>query len=187
MQSIGSYSKSYSKIFSGIIIMIKRAFLQSHALFGGLSDEEIEDIIPLLREERFSKGECIVKEGEDGDRLYFLCEGSVEVLKEIHSPTGAVTVRLAALDEGDTFGEMELIDIQPRSASVRALDNVSTLTLSNKDMYEIYHNNLKAFTLIIMNIAREISRRLRRMDALVGSSLYSAPWNENRPAGRAER
>ena len=79
------------------------------------------------------------------------------------------------MNEGDTFGEMELIDIQNRSASVRALENLTVLTLSNEDMYEIFERNQAAFIIIPMNIAREINRRLRKMDALVASSLYSDP------------
>ena len=154
--------------------MVDGTFLQSHALFGGISDEAIEKILPLLQEEKFSAGENIVGEGEDGDRLYFICEGSVEVFKSADTPEGASERRLAVLAVGDTFGEMELIDIQPRSATVRALETVRALSLSNADMYEIYKSDLETFTMIIMNMAREISRRLRAMDALVGSSLYSA-------------
>lgn len=154
--------------------MVKGAFLQSHALFGGISDEAIKEIMPLLKAENFSAGASIVNEGEEGDRLYLICEGSVEVVKTVETPEGAVEKRLAVFGVGDTFGEMELIDIQPRSATVRALETVSALSLSNADMYGIYQSNLEAFTMIVMNLAREISRRLRAMDALVGSSLYSA-------------
>jgi CRP-like cAMP-binding protein len=155
--------------------MVNVEFLQSHALFGGISKGDMESIQTLLREERFTKGEFLAREGEQGDRLYFVCEGSVEVLKEVHSSAGVEQVSLAIFGKGDTIGEMELIDIQPRSASVRALENVLTLSLSHQDIYQIYKNNRNAFTMLVLNIAREISRRLRRMDALVGSSLFSAP------------
>ena len=164
--------------------MVRAQFLQSHALFGGICDEDIKKIRPLLREEHFSKGEFIFKQGEVGDRLYFLYEGSVEILSEIRSPTGVAQTRLAVLGKGDTFGEMVLIDLQHRSASVRALEEVSALTLSNRDIYQIYKNNLKAYTMIIMNIAREISRRLRKMDALVGSSLYARPHEKDGSQGK---
>lgn len=156
-------------------VMIGTEFLRSHSLFGGISDEGIEVIKPLLKEEHFPKGEFIVKEGESGDRLYFICEGSVEILKEIKTPEGVTQGTLAVLETGDTFGEMELIDIQCRSATVRALKDVTAQSLSNKDMFTIYKSNLETFTMIILNLAREISRRLRNMDVLVGSSLYSAP------------
>ena len=152
---------------------IKRDFLQSHALFGGITDSDIEDIILLLKEEHFDKGDFIIKEGDDGDMLHFIIEGSVEVVKRRNDDGEPPYQQLAVFGPGDTFGEMELIDIQKRSASVRALEEVSALTLSNMDMYALYHSNLKAYTMIIMNIAREISRRLRAMDRFIEHSLYT--------------
>ncbi len=166
--------------------MVRSKLLQTCPLFGGISNEVIEEIRPVLREEHFSKGEYIIKEGEEGDRLYLLYEGSVEVLKEISSPRGVEQRRLTLLGKGETFGEMELLDMLCCSASVRALEEVSTLTLSNRDMYKIYKSNLPAFTMIVMNLAREISRRLRRMDALVGSSLYSGPQGKNGLSGHTD-
>jgi CRP/FNR family cyclic AMP-dependent transcriptional regulator len=154
--------------------MVGKEFLQSHALFGGITDDDIKMISGLFKEEQFVEGDYIIKEGEDGDRLYFICKGSVEVLKQVQQAEGAIQERLTVFGTGDTFGEMELIDIQRRSASVRAIEDVSALSLSNRDMYSIYKSSPTAYTMIIMNIAREISRRLRKMDAVVANSLFSA-------------
>jgi CRP-like cAMP-binding protein len=152
--------------------MVGIDFLQSHALFGGLSERDLKKVVPLLKEATFSRGTTIITQAEPGDRLYFICKGSVEVVVEMVTPDGPVSKRLAVLGEGDTFGEMELIDIQPRSATVNALEDVEVLELTNMDVHSIYKNDLYVFTMIIMNLAREISRRLRKMDALVASSLY---------------
>jgi CRP-like cAMP-binding protein len=154
---------------------VERQFLQSNALFGGLSDEEIEQIIPLLKEEHYSMGDYIIREGEDGGSLHFIVHGRVEVVKQAEGDPEAPLTQLAVMGPGETFGEMELIDIQRRSASVRALDDVCALSLSNRNMYGLYHSNLKLYTMIIMNIAREISRRLRRMDALVAQTSVLLP------------
>ena len=69
--------------------------------------------------------------------------------------------------EGDVFGEMELIDVQPCAASVRALKHTKALTLSNKGLYQISQYDLKVFSLMIMNLARDISRRLRKADDII--------------------
>jgi CRP-like cAMP-binding protein len=153
--------------------MVTREYLQSHALFGGVDDDAMADIIPLRRHETYTKGAYVVREGDPESQMYFIRAGTVEVVK--FSDTQARELRLVILNEGDTFGEMELIDIQSRSASVRALENLTVLTLSSEDMYEIFERNQAAFIIMLMNIAREISRRLRKMDALVASSLYSDP------------
>ncbi len=150
--------------------MVRPEYLQSHALFGGVGTDDLESIIPLLHEEKFATGAYVVREGEQGSCMYFIRQGSVEVLISTDGTPGER--RLAVLNEGDTFGEMELIDVQNRSASVRALEDLNVLTLSNNDLYEIFHHNQEVFIIILMNIAREISRRLRKMDALVASSLF---------------
>jgi CRP-like cAMP-binding protein len=68
---------------------------------------------------------------------------------------------LRHLGPGDCFGEMALIDMSPRSASVIALEDCSALRLTNADLHRVYQADLEQFALIQMNIARELSRRLR--------------------------
>jgi CRP-like cAMP-binding protein len=159
--------------------MIGNKFLQSHCLFGGLSEEDLKLIKPLLKECHYEKQEIIVEEGGQGDRVYFICEGSVEILKKVKLSDGIVVQRIATLGVGDTFGEMELLDVQPSIATVRTLEPTYVLTLSNMDLYRISKLNLKAYTMIILNLARAISRRLRRMDALVAGSLSREGLNSS--------
>jgi len=151
--------------------MVGNKFLQSHCLFGGLSEDDLKLVKPLLKEYHYEKQEIIVEEGGQGDRVYFICEGSVEILKKVKLSNGIVVQRIATLGVGDTFGEMELLDVQPSIATVRTLEPTYVLTLSNMDLYRVSKINLKAYTMIILNLARAISRRLRRMDALVAGSL----------------
>ena len=146
-------------------------FLKLHSLFGGLNEEEMKKIRPLFKEEKFAMNDTILKENEHNDRLYFICEGSVEISRQIETPNDTATQKIATLGVGDTFGEMELIDIQPCAATVRALEDTVVLTLSNFDFHKISKINLKSFTLIVMNLAREISRRLRKADELLAESL----------------
>lgn len=146
-------------------------FLQQQPLFGAVDDQAMQAILPLMRELEFATGDVIVREGEDGDSLFVLCSGSVEVLKSCpvtHDPLGK---RIAILQVGDVFGEMELIDMQRRSATVRALEPVSALALSNGDLFQIYESDLPTFALIVLNLARELSRRLRSVDELAVRGL----------------
>jgi CRP-like cAMP-binding protein len=79
-------------------------------------------IIPLLSELNFAAGEAIVREGDDGDSLFIICSGSVEVLKAERCRRWHFEKRLAVLKVGDVFGEMELIDMQRRSARCARLN-----------------------------------------------------------------
>ncbi|MGJ8652498.1 MAG: cyclic nucleotide-binding domain-containing protein [Opitutaceae bacterium] len=145
-------------------------FLQGHALFGGFSDADMAKVVPLLQEDCFPKGTMIVVQGEMGDRLYFIEGGRVEVL---HTTEEGRETLLVHLEPGDAFGEMELIDIQARSATVRALEDVCCLSLSNRDIYQLYNTDLELYSRLLLNIAREISRRLRKMDDQAVSWLNS--------------
>ena len=145
--------------------MVDLTSLHSHSLFGGITEDQISSIRHFFVAEEFAEGEFIEREGEAGDRIYFIIEGQVEILKKI-TESGNLS-RIFMFSEGDVFGEMELIDVQPCAASVRALEPTKALTLSNKGLYQISKYDLKVFSLMIMNLARDISRRLRKADDII--------------------
>lgn len=141
--------------------------LRSKALFGGLNDNHLKSIAEFLKTEKFPKGAVVIKEKEIGDKMYLLTKGSVEVVK--YNKEEGKDEQITTLNEGDSFGEMELVDIQPRTATVRALVDLETVTFSNSDLLKLSQNNLEAFSIIFVNIARIISRRLRKMDEKIVS------------------
>ncbi|HPT50757.1 MAG TPA: cyclic nucleotide-binding domain-containing protein [Accumulibacter sp.] len=146
-------------------------FLQDQPLFGGVGEAAMQAIMPLLRDLDVPAGGVIVKEDDEGDSLYVIYRGAVEVLKSDPDADDPLGKRIAVLKVGDVFGEMELIDMQRRSATVRAMEPVSVLALSNGDMLRIYESDMPTFTLIVMNLARELSRRLRNLDTLAAHYL----------------
>lgn len=144
--------------------MISLDDLKCYSLFGGIMDDDLALIRSLLHSASFSTGVELMHEGDHGDRLYFILEGQVEILITDTEAPALHLKRIAILGPGETVGEMELIDIQPRAATVRALTPVSTVCLSTKDFFTIKKSHLETFTVIVMNLARDISRRLRHMD-----------------------
>ncbi len=147
-------------------------FLRTHSLFGGLADKPLTRIRELLTRKWYPAGGEIVREGESGGSLYMIWKGSAEVWKKNPDDPRKPPTRLALLKPGDSFGEMELIDIQPAVATVRAREETAVLILSNGDLYRFEQDDPRTFTMIIMNLAREISRRLRVMDNLAAQSLF---------------
>jgi CRP-like cAMP-binding protein len=143
--------------------------LRSKALFGGLEDKYLEIVVSLLRAERFPKNAVVMQEKEIGDKMYLITKGSVAVTK--YCPEEKTNKVLSVLREGDSFGEMELVDIQPRTATVKALTDLETVSLGGHDLLKLSHEQLYAFAIIAMNIARIISRRLRQTDERLISIL----------------
>jgi CRP-like cAMP-binding protein len=146
------------------------ALLREIGLFGALSDEVLEHIARNLKTVRVQPGESIFHEGDPARELYVVIEGEIEVLKK--SRRGRDT-RVAILGPHDAFGEMSVIDMQSRSATVRALAPAQLLKMTTEDMDALYRHDLKSYTLIILNIARDLSRRLRVTDGIVADFAAS--------------
>lgn len=140
------------------------AALRQMPVFGGLTDEELAKVVSLATTLRVPCGTWVVRQGDLAKELFVIQRGAMEVSAKIGDDEDRI---LSCLGAGDCFGEMALIDIQPRSASVRALEDSVLISLSNKAFRTLSDWNLQTYTLIVMNLAREISRRLRRADALV--------------------
>ena len=138
--------------------MVDIARLQEYPLFGGLLPEDVAIVKPYLCGAAYDAGDDILREGEPNGRIHFILEGAVEVTKR--------DKRIVQLAEGDTFGEVEVLDVQPTVATIRAVKATRLVYLSNHSMHEIYKENPKVFAMLIMNLARELARRLRRMDEL---------------------
>jgi len=136
--------------------MVNPESLQKYSLFGGLEPEQISLILPLMNMENFGPDEYVITEGRPNDKIYFLIEGTVAVTKN--------DIPLSRFGEGEAFGEIEVLDVMPSVASIRSISNVKVMSISNKALRDIYKIDIKIFSLMIMNLARDLSRRLRRMD-----------------------
>lgn len=87
------------------------------------------DAAPLLRPEHFEPGELIFRQGDLGDRVYMIRRGKAEVVQE----TGQGEKSLGILGPGDFFGEIAVLGMKPRSATVRCLEALDTMALPSSD------------------------------------------------------
>lgn len=131
--------------------------LQGTPLFGAIQAPALEVLLRGTVNVQIPAGAHFFREGEAANAMFVLESGRVSVVKRREG----VDHHLRDLGAGDCFGEMALIDMSPRSASVIALEDCSALRLTNADLLRVYQADLEQFALIQMNIARELSRRLR--------------------------
>ena len=144
--------------------------LREIGLFGALSEEVLEYLTRTLKPVRVAAGDALFREGDAARDMYVVLDGEAEVLK--NSRRGRPT-RIAILGPGDCFGEMSLIDVQPRSAMVRALGPTRLLRITTEDLDALYRHDLKAYALITLNVARNLSRRLRVTDGILADIAAS--------------
>lgn len=131
-------------------------------IFHGFKREQMVEIQTYLEEKSFNRGIYVVEEGTDASCMYILLNGEVEIWKA--SDNNQKAFCLGKLSDGDCFGEMSLVDCQRRSASVLAVSDLSVLVLPYSAMTKIYKTDPKLYAILLMNIAREISRRLRESE-----------------------
>jgi CRP/FNR family cyclic AMP-dependent transcriptional regulator len=140
-------------------------------LFGGLSQETLEVLASSIPASRVEAGEMVVEEGDTSTQMFVVIAGELEVIKKGES---GGDVRVAVLGPSDWFGEMSIIDVQPRSASVRAVAPTLMMTITADHVENLlYRRDMKDYALFIMNIARELSRRLRVADGIL-AQFYAA-------------
>jgi CRP/FNR family transcriptional regulator, cyclic AMP receptor protein len=139
----------------------RQDFLETIPIFAGLDAAAVSEISKAAEEASFQPGEIIVKEGEAGNRMFIIRSGRVEVAKNIAQPRETI---LAVLGPTDFLGEMSIIECVQRSASVRAIEETSLFTLKGTDLYRLYESRPDQYAIVILNIARDISRRLRAVD-----------------------
>jgi CRP-like cAMP-binding protein len=138
----------------------------------GLSAQELRLLATYSREERFAAGELIVAEGEPGDRLFIVVDGAVRISRMVPS---AGEECLAILARGEVFGEMSLIDEQPRSADARAHSGGCTVFSISRDLLEeVLSMDPDAAMQFLGLLCRLLCRRLRAMnERLVAWRLMS--------------
>jgi len=130
-------------------------------IFAGLNDGALELLAGRAKESVFNAGALIVGEGETGNRFFVILSGEVRVCKRLGRPG---EVELARLAQGEFFGEMCILETLPRSASVLASTEARLASLSSMDFLQLYNRMPDQYGILVLNLARDLSRRLRRLD-----------------------
>lgn len=148
-------------------------FIRKHPLFNGIADEELRRFQTYLIHQHVEAGQTIIQEGDKGDCMYILLDGMLEVLKRVVSKEQLGMERIAILEAGDTFGEMEFIDKQARSATVRVLEDSNIVVIKDSTMWKVAEQDCMTFSRLLLNLAKQVSMRLRKTDAYFAGSLFS--------------
>jgi CRP/FNR family transcriptional regulator, cyclic AMP receptor protein len=139
----------------------RRVALQGVPVFAGLDAAALTLLAQAVEESSFRAGDVIVREGEQGNRMFIIRSGRVEVVKHLSEPHETV---LDVLEARNFMGEMCIVDCVVRSASVRAVEETTLYSLRGIDLYRLFKKYPDQYAIIILNIARDLARRLRSID-----------------------
>jgi CRP-like cAMP-binding protein len=157
----------------------KLKFFRSIFLFRELSDGALVLLAGTVMEKNYAEGEVIFEEGDIGRACFIIAEGRIEIYQNKIAGNGAAAPgngssvqgpgslrdRLAVLQPGDFFGEMVLLDELPRSATARCLEPTRLYILYKSQFDSLISDNPRVGSLILHNLARLLSARLRRQSA----------------------
>src|SRR5262249_31198704 len=139
-----------------------RGLLARVSLFQGLAADALDDLAARLQVRSRPAGSIIVAEEQAGDALYIVAEGQAKVA--LFGEDGR-EITLSILRPGSFFGEMSIVDGQPRSANVVAMTKTTLLCLPR----EAFLAHLKARPETALSLLSEMSSRLRKADGMIGN------------------
>ncbi|MEO6096325.1 MAG: Crp/Fnr family transcriptional regulator [Fibrobacteria bacterium] len=141
----------------------KTDLLKGVDLFSALGDQQLETIAQMIIEKTYRKADIILMEDDDSNQsLFIIAKGEVKVVLTAEDGREAI---LASLKEGDFFGEMSLLDGEPRSATVRAVEESRLLTIRREDFLA----TMKKQPELALTLLGEMSRRLRKSNRQISS------------------
>lgn len=138
-------------------------------LFAGLTPGQLDRVAEIVTVRHVPAGEVVVRERDYGETLYVVDEGRVEVRVE-GGPSGRTIAEIRAPREGeisragDFFGEMCLLDLEPRCASVVAVEPCTLWEINRDDLYWLFGDDKELQLLMLLTVARVLSRRLALAD-----------------------
>ncbi len=148
-----------------------RTFLRGIPVFSGLEGRSLDSALSVLKKHTIAPGTVVFTEGEIGRTLYVIYKGEVAVYR---NNAEGKPVAIVKLGEGECVGEMALVELQPRSASVIATKKTVAYSLNNLDLYKLLREDNYTFVILLQNICRLLSRRLRKADSRIAEFLSAA-------------
>jgi CRP-like cAMP-binding protein len=141
-----------------------RAALRRCALFARVNDGAFDACLARLRIRRYRRNETIFHQGDPGGTLHVIASGSVKVV--LPSPDGGAHAILATLGTGEFFGELALLDGEPHSASIVALEATETLALERADFEPLLDTRADLRRALIAGLVAELRRLTGHVETL---------------------
>jgi CRP-like cAMP-binding protein len=145
------------------------SFFRKFALFAELDDRELAAIAAVAKPRRYAKDDVVFHAEESGDVFCLIREGQVKIT--MISPEGKEII-LSMLGPGDFFGEMSLLDDEPRSATVIAMEPLELVTIWRADFLQILAENFSITKKLLATLSRRLRTASNRIESLATMDVY---------------
>jgi len=145
------------------------SFFRKFSLFEELDDRELASIAAVAKPRRYAKDDVVFHADESGDVFCLIKEGQVKIT--MISPEGKEII-LSMLGPGDFFGEMALLDDEPRSATVIAMEPLDLVTIWRADFLQILQENFSISKKLLATLSRRLRTASNRIESLATMDVY---------------
>jgi CRP-like cAMP-binding protein len=143
----------------------RREVLKGIPLFQGMSDRELDMLLALTTTKKLKKRAYLCRKGDPGNALFAVLEGRLKATGEGRDGKEMV---FSVMDPGEVIGEIALLDQEPRSATVQAVEDVTLLTLHRRDLLPFLERNPKA----AIKLAAVLAKRIRNLTELAEDTVF---------------
>lgn len=143
--------------------------LRNVPLFSSFSEQQLSALVPAVQHRRFPRGAYVIRAGEETDALYIILAGRAKVL--IPDDDGNEVI-LSVIGPNEFFGEMGLLDDQPRSASVETLEPCEMLRITRSAFLACLKDNFDAAMQIIRNLVKRLRDADKKIESLALIDVY---------------
>ncbi len=134
--------------------------LNKISLLGGLDEAQLYAVFRVLETEHYRKGEFIFRQGDEPDHIRIVRAGRIRIVEEVDG----TPMELAEFGAGECFGETSVMAIHRHTASALALEDADLLVIPREKMFQFHQTDPALFGILMMNIAREACRRLKKTE-----------------------
>ena len=132
-------------------------------LFGGVTDAQLGTIFRRMELWTFGAGEVVFKKGDEPLHIHIVKSGKID----LQITENEVVVHKHGLQVGECFGESSLLSMHKHTATATAAVESEIMVLSRKALIDLKHEDVELFALLMMNLARELARRLYLTDRML--------------------
>ena len=145
------------------------SILSQISIFGGTSEAQQKEIFNRLETVICKRGEFVFRKGDEPSHIYIVKSGLIELF----IPDQEAMIEKKKLGIGECFGQVALMSIHRHTISAVALEDSEIIVFSKRLLHQLHHEDISLFALLMMNIARELARRLQFTDELLVRTIHA--------------
>ena len=154
------------------------SFLPEISMFGGITETQQNEIINRLEVGTFKRGETIFQAGDDPIHIYIVKSGVVALF----IADGEMKIEKKRLGKGECFGHVALISVNKHNLSAVAAVDSEIIVFSKELLHRLHHEDSELFSLLVLNIARELARQLQFTDDLLLKAMHGPDSEKKVPS-----